>query len=88
MNTLKFTMLCFMGDPENEIHKWYFNLHFYNFYIDLSECLQRVQKWPEKERAWFLNFLKEDGMKDRIFRIPRGSTNLKVQNENAGEHPP
>ena len=87
VNTLKFTLLCFMGDPEDEIHRWYFNLHFHNFFLDLFECLQRVQKWPEKEREWFLGFLKEDGAKDRVFRFPESQQASKKQNEKAGEHP-
>jgi hypothetical protein len=79
MNTLKFTMLCFMGDPESEIHKWYFNLHFYNFFVDLNECLDHVKNWPEKEHEWFLSFLKENGMKDKVYRFPRGSADFKTK---------
>ncbi len=28
-----------------EIVEWYFKLHFYNFFVDLRECLKRVRKW-------------------------------------------
>ena len=85
MNNLKFTMLCIIGEPDNEIHKWYFNVHFYNFFADLCECLKRVQKWPQKETEWFLKFLNEDGMKDKVFRIPSRSTELKMEKDKVGE---
>jgi hypothetical protein len=55
----------FMGD---EIEEWYFKLHFYNFFVDLNECLQRVRKWSEKDRQDFL----KHNMMDGFFRIPRG----------------
>jgi hypothetical protein len=58
-----------LGD---DIEDWYFKLHFYNFFEDLKECLQRVRKWPEKERERFLTDMKESGMINRVFRIPRG----------------
>jgi hypothetical protein len=57
---------------EDEIEEWYFKLHFYNFFEDLKECLQRVRKWPEEERERFLKDMKESGMINRVFRIPRG----------------
>jgi len=58
-----------LGD---EIEAWYFKLHFYNFFVDLNECLQRVRKWPEDERERFLKDMKTSGNIDRAFRIPRG----------------
>lgn len=57
---------------EDEIEEWYFKLHFYNFFEDLKECLQRVRKWPEKEREKFLKDMKESGMINKAFRFPRG----------------
>ena len=61
--------MSFAGD---EIEEWYFKLHFYNFFEDLKECLQRVRKWSLKDREEFLADMKRDGMMDKVFRIPRG----------------
>ena len=58
---------------DDEIEDWYFKLHFYNFFEDLKECLQRVRKWHEEERERFLKDMKESSMINRVFRIPRGS---------------
>ena len=60
-----------------EIEEWYFKLHFYNFYVDLLECLERVSKWPEKEREIFLNDMKQNDGLNKVFRIPRGP-NVKL----------
>jgi len=57
---------------EDEIEEWYFKLHFYNFFEDLNECLQRVRKWSEKDREEFLKDMKENDMMNKVFRIPRG----------------
>jgi hypothetical protein len=57
---------------EDEVEVWYFKLHFYNFFADLSDCLERVRKWSEKDREEFLRDMKEGGMLDKVFRIPRG----------------
>jgi len=57
---------------EDEIEEWYFKLHFYNFFEDLNECLQRVRNWPQKEREKFLKDMKESGMINKAFRFPRG----------------
>jgi hypothetical protein len=55
----------------NEIEEWYFKLHFYNFFKDLEECLARVRRWSEKDREEFLKDMKEHGMINKVFRIPR-----------------
>jgi hypothetical protein len=83
LDTFRYATLSILGNYENEIDKWYFNLHFYNFFLDLKECLDRVHKWPKKECEWFLNFLKEDGMKSKVFRFPRGTkeTTSKLEKE-------
>ncbi len=89
LDTFRYALLGMLGTYESEIDKWYFNLHFYNFFLDLQECLDRVHKWPDKEREWFLNFLKEDSVKNRVFRFPRGTdepdANLKKKEKNASE---
>jgi hypothetical protein len=56
----------------DEIEEWYFKLHFYNFFEDLKECLERVRKWSEKDREEFLKDMKENDMLNKVFRIPRG----------------
>ncbi len=45
----------------DEVEEWYFKLHFYNFFADLSECLERVRKWSGKDREEFLRDMKENG---------------------------
>jgi hypothetical protein len=57
----------------DEIEEWYFKLHFYNFFKDLEECLERVRKWSAEEREEFLKDMKESGMINKVFRIPRSS---------------
>jgi imidazoleglycerol phosphate dehydratase HisB len=56
----------------DEIEEWYFKLHFYNFFEDLEECLAHVRRWSEKDREEFLQDMKEHGMMNKVFRIPRG----------------
>jgi hypothetical protein len=65
----------------DEIEEWYFKLHFYNFFEDLEECLERVRRWSEKDREEFLRDLKESGMIDKVFRIPHssGTEDLKAR---------
>ena len=58
---------------DDEIEQWYFKLHFYNFFVDLKECLQRVRKWSDKDREEFLCDMKESGMLNRVFRFRRGA---------------
>lgn len=56
----------------DEIEVWYFKLHFYNFFEDLKDCLKNVRKWSEKDREEFLRDMKQNGMMNKVFRIPRG----------------
>ena len=65
----------------DEIEEWYFKLHFYNFFKDLEECLERVRGWSEKDREEFLRDMKESGMIDKVFRIPHssGTEDLKTR---------
>lgn len=56
----------------DEIKVWFFKLHLYNFFEDLKECLKNVRKWSEKDREEFLRDMKESGMLNKVFRIPRG----------------
>ena len=77
-DTFKFVMLGVLGGG-NEIEKWYVNLHFQNFLYDLAECVERVQNWPKKEREEHLAFLKETGLIDKAFRIPRGPDTVDLK---------
>jgi hypothetical protein len=72
MFTLREILLCQFGNPNSEIDQWYFNLHFYNFLLDLTECLQRVRNWPKGDKEIFLKNL-EDGLKNKVYRLPRDS---------------
>ena len=65
----------------DEIEEWYFKLHFYNFFKDLEECLERVRRWSAEDREEFLRDMKESGMIDKVFRIPHssGTEDLKTR---------
>ncbi len=55
----------------DEIERWYFKLHFYNFLADFTECHKRVRGWSSKDREDFLKMLKDSGGIDGFFRLPR-----------------
>jgi hypothetical protein len=57
---------------KDEVEVWYFKLHFYNFFEDLKECLANVRNWSEKDREEFLRDMKQNGIMNKVFRIPRG----------------
>ena len=57
----------------DEIEEWFFKLHLYNFFEDLSECLKNVRNWSDKDREEFLRDMKENDMMNKVFRIPRDS---------------
>jgi len=58
-------------DGTREIVKYFFDLHFYNFQVDLTECLRHIRsKWGKKDVDEFLLDLKKNG--SPLFRIPRG----------------
>jgi hypothetical protein len=71
--TLKNITLSIIGDPDSEIDEWFFNLHFYNFILDLLHCLQRVHTWNEKDKELFLKDLENNDVKNKYFRCPRVS---------------
>lgn len=56
----------------DEVEAWFFKLHFYNFFEDLKECLANVRGWFERDRVAFLRDMKESGMINKVFRLPRG----------------
>ena len=60
---------AFLGD---EIEEWYFKLHFYNFMKDWTDCMNNVQKWTEEDRDEWKKDMKESGMIDKVYRLPRG----------------
>jgi hypothetical protein len=65
------TPLALGCDGTQEIAKYFFDLHFYNFQVDLSECLRNFRsKWDKKDVDEFLLDLKKNG--SPLFRIPRG----------------
>jgi hypothetical protein len=65
------TPLALGCDGTHEIAKYFFDLHFYNFQVDLIECLRHFRsKWDQKDVEEFLLDLKKNG--SPLFRIPRG----------------
>jgi hypothetical protein len=65
------TPLALDCDGTREITKYFFDLHFYNFQVDLTECLRHIRsKWNQKDVDEFLLDLKKNG--SPLFRIPRG----------------
>ena len=74
----------------DDVEEWYFKLHFLNFLADWGECFQRVRKWSKKDREEFLTDMKESGMLDKVFRIPRGFNDhnaAPVEGDKKGEVP-
>lgn len=72
----------------DEIEEWFFKLHFYNFFQDLSECLKNVRNWSEKDREEFLRDMKENDMMNKVFRVPRGSSThdpVEAESKQEGE---
>lgn len=57
-------------DEKREIVDYFFKLHFYNFEIDLVECLAHVHNWSDKEKEEFLADVRKNDV--HPFRIPRG----------------
>lgn len=81
-----FVMGEFLGG--DEIEEWYFKLHFYNFSEDLKDCLKNVRKWSEKDREEFLRDMRQNGMMNKVFRIPRGFNDrnaVKSKNRKKGK---
>ena len=65
------TPLALGCDGIYEIAKYFFDLHFYNFQVDLTECLRHIRsKWDQKDVDEFLLELKKNG--SSLFRIRRG----------------
>jgi hypothetical protein len=58
-------------ERNREIVEHFFRLYFYNFEVDLTECLENFDGRSEKEKAEFLLDLKKNGV--IIFRLPRRS---------------
>jgi len=70
----------------DEIEEWFFRLYFCNFLKDLKECLRNVRKWSAQDREEFLRDMKENGLMNGVFRIPRGfSEQNTVEDENKQE---
>ena len=57
--TLREALLSQFGNLDSEIDQWYFNQHFYNFYLDLHEALNRAHKWPREEKEALEKELRE-----------------------------
>ena len=57
-------------DETNEIVEYFFRLHFYNFEVDLTDCLAQVNEWSESDRDEFLLDSKEKWM--RLFSDSKG----------------
>jgi hypothetical protein len=70
---------------DGEVEEWFLNLHAYNFFEDLSECLGNLRKWPVQDREQFLRGLKENGLLDRVCRIPRASSWLDRMKDEESE---
>jgi len=70
MELFMFVMKELLGS--DEVEEWFFKLHFYNFFEDLKDCLANVRGWSDRDREEFLRGMKENGMMNRVFRIPRG----------------
>jgi hypothetical protein len=55
----------------DELEKWYFELYFYNFWLDWMDSIKEVRKMPKEQREALFCELREMGMLDIVFRLPR-----------------
>lgn len=75
LGTFRFTVLCHLGNPENKIDTFYFNLHFHKFLVGLKDALKNVHEWPESERKDLDEFLDKKVRADS-FGAENASCNL------------
>jgi hypothetical protein len=54
VGTIRFTLLCLIGDPNNGIDKLYFMMHYYQFVENLRHALKEAHTSPEiaSENLW------------------------------------
>jgi len=59
------TMCC------DELEKWYFNVYFYNFWLDWMESVKVLREMPKERYNELLCERREMGLLDKVFRLPR-----------------
>lgn len=60
IGTFRVALLCLVGNPESQRDKNLFDLFFYNFLLDLMECLKEANKQPQSEEDFQRLFEKYD----------------------------
>jgi hypothetical protein len=81
VDTFRFTLLCFFGNPESQRDKNLFTLFFYNFLLDVRECLKEAQKHPESEDD-FIRLMQKYDLFGKLSRIGGNADAAKSGVEN------
>ena len=55
----------------DELEKWYFNVYFYNFWLDWMDSIKEVREMPKEQRDELLLERREMDLLDRVFRLKR-----------------
>ena len=66
VETFRFAMLCFFGNPENQRDKNLFNLFFYNFLLDVKKCLKEAQQTKSED---FITLIDKYDLVEKLSRF-------------------
>ena len=79
IGNFKIALLCFFGNPESQRDKNLFDLFFYNFLLDLIECLKEANKQPQSEEE-FERFFERHNLFCKISRLAkRNGADVEMQ---------
>ena len=78
IETFRFMMLCFWGNPESQRDKNLFNLFFYNFLLDVKKCLKEAQQTKSEED--YFNLMDKYDLFGKLSRFA-GADNSKAEVE-------
>lgn len=91
LGTFRFVLLCQLGNPENKVDNFYFNILFGSFLKELIATLKKVHELPLSERQDFEMFWRKKAMKDWFdIDIESGNSvvgeNTEYSEDNNNEH--
>jgi hypothetical protein len=73
-DTFRFTMLCFLGDPDSKVDQLFFNVLFYKFRKKLMTCLKNIRELPQSIREDY-DFMSNKAT-DEFFDIKQDSVDF------------
>lgn len=76
INMFRYVLLSPYKNRHRQVYNWFFNLHFYNFFVELFECYSNVSGWSETDFEEFIADLEKNPAKDAVFIIPKKATDL------------